>query len=105
MAVTEKSIERVREMETLLTRMQEVQSRLSEAIEDWHDALPDYQRIVKYYTGPRWMRDREDSDNGLFPDDLPQGCLSEDLIYNMMMTQRELAIQTAKVAIKAIEKA
>lgn len=102
-SMNHKRIERVREMEGILNRMVELQEQLTKAVDEWYEALPQYRKIIKYYSGPQWRRDYIDSDKGLFPTELPQGVLTEDLIYNMMITQRELAIHTAKVALEAID--
>ena len=91
-------------MEEILNRMTALQEQVNSAIEAWSDALPDYQRLVEYYGSPEWNQDFDDDENGLFPEDLPRGVLTEDLIYNMMMTQRMTAINTARIALDAIEK-
>lgn len=103
--MTPERIERVKAMEEILNRMTKLQMQVDTAIQQWSDALPDYERLIGYYGSPDWHQDYDDDDRGLFPEDLARSILTEDLIYNMMIAQRELAIYTAKVAIDAIEKA
>lgn len=92
-------------MEQRLDKLTAVQEQLREALEKWQEALPDYERIVEYYTGEEWRADFEDSEKGLIPPEISQGVLTEDLVYNMMIEQRQLAIYTAKAALDILEKA
>ena len=66
----EKRIRRVREMET--------------ALNEWTDLGPSLERLVAYYSPPDGMRDSEDSNEGRFPEDLPQGVLSEDAVFDLL---------------------
>ncbi len=98
-------IENVRKMEDILNKMNELQEKLTKAVDEWHQALPEYRQLVEYYSNPQWQKDYDASNKGLFPEDLPQGVLSEDAIYEVIGTQQDLGIHLVKVGIEAVEKA
>lgn len=98
-------IERVKKMEGILDHLTEVHTHLEGVLLEWRDALPEYNELVSYYMNEEWQKDFDDSNAGLFPKDLPQGVLTEDLIYNTMVEQRDLAMRLARLSLDVMEQA
>ena len=46
--------------------------------------------LESYYLSDEWKQDFSDDEAGLLPPDLKRGVLSEDGIYNLIETYREL---------------
>ena len=74
-----------------ITRMEEHLNNALKAVEDLEKALDEYlkvdagiEELKEYYGSPVWFKDVEDDDQGLLPEDLRRGVLSEDGIYNML---------------------
>lgn len=80
----EEQIKRISLMEKLTGRMEEANTQLWEALRHWEQAREEFQRVHVYYYSKEWQKDMKSSDNGELPDDLPQGVLSEDWIYNVL---------------------
>lgn len=80
----EKRIRRVREMETALNEWADLGNQGEALLEAMTAKLPSLERLVAYYSSPDWMRDSEDSNEGRFPEDLSQGVLSEDAVFDLL---------------------
>lgn len=51
-------------------------------------------KLDAYYSSPQWLADFEADEQGLLPQDLPRGVLSEDGVYNLLMAYRNLLLAT-----------
>lgn len=80
----ERRIQRVREMETALNEWADLGNQGEALLEAMTAKLPSLERLVSYYSSPDWMSDSEDSNEGRFPEDLPQGVLSEDAVFDLL---------------------
>lgn len=80
----EKRIRRVREMETALNEWTDLGNQGEALLEAMTTKLPSLERLVAYYSSPDWRLDYDASNEGLFPEDLPQGVLSEDAVFDLL---------------------
>lgn len=80
----ERRIQRVREMEKTLNEWVRLGDKGETLLEAMTAQLPALERLISYYSSPDWMRDSEDSNEGRFPEDLPQGVLSEDAVFDLL---------------------
>lgn len=77
-------IARVREMEDALNRWVDLGNRGETLLEAMTADVQSLERLIAYYSSPQWQRDYEDSNRGRFPEDLPQGVLSEDAVFDLL---------------------
>ena len=78
------SIERLIQMEAALNAWTELGNRAELLLEQMEAAAPQLEALIRYYSSPQWQRDYEDSNRGLFPEELPQGVLSEDAVFDLL---------------------
>ena len=73
------------------TRLQQAQKLLQENAPDaeLRSFLPQLQKLADYYGSEAWKADLESDEQGLLPDGLLRGVLSEDGIYNVLEDFRE----------------
>lgn len=93
-------IKRVAQMEEATNRMNAANEALQASLEEWRKARTAFQEVHKYYYSQEWRDDVELSNQGKLPSDLPQGVLSEDLIYDVMGSNHFLALELIDAAMK-----
>lgn len=79
--------------ELRIKRISEMEARLNR-IKEWLemntcDIREDIRLLEEYYHSPLWLSDFEADENGLLPDSLPRGVLSEDAVYNVLKEYEE----------------
>jgi hypothetical protein len=88
--------ERIKQMEHNLERASQAVMRLSAALDEYQEAQKAIQELSAYYGGDTWKQDFDDDRQGLLPQDLKRGVLSEDGIWNLLEDCRELNTRLAK---------
>lgn len=83
-------IERIKLMEQHLERASQVVGALSAALDAYEEIQPAIQELSAYYGSEEWRKDFDDDSQGLLPQDLKRGVLSEDGIWNLLENCREL---------------
>ncbi len=96
MAAKEENIQRIREMESILSRAAEKMDALDSAIAEYEAIQPAIRKLEAYYTGREWKEDLALDEAGELPADLRRGVLSEDGIWNALERNRELAEKLRK---------
>ena len=81
---------RILDMEKRLNRAKEAVTRMAEALEQFEAIKEEIHLLSQYLGSKEWKRDFADSEEGRLPNDLPQGVLSEDGIWNVLEDYREL---------------
>lgn len=80
-------IERITKMEEHLNNALRAVEQLEIALDEYLKVEPEIDELSTYYGSPTWFKDVEDDDEGLLPEDLNRGVLSEDGIYSMLYDQ------------------
>ena len=88
-----KQIARIRLMERRLDRATAAVKRLTGALDKWEAVQDDIDALDKYYSSGEWRQDFEDDEAGLLPEDLKRGVLSEDGLWNLLDSCKELRIE------------
>ena len=83
-------IERIKTMEQHLDRASQAVIRLSAALDDYAEAQEAIRELSAYYGSNDWKQDYADDEEGLLPNDLKRGVLSEDAIWNLLEDSRNL---------------
>ena len=93
-------IKRVEEMEKIMDKSADIFRKLNIVLDKLEENLSDY----KYYSSENWFLDVEDFNNGVLPQDLKCGVLSEDGAYNLFGENHELAIKMVEIAAKMLRR-
>ena len=83
-------IERIKTMEQCLTRASQAVMRLSAALDDYAGAQTAIRELEAYYGSDEWKQDFAADEQGLLPNELKRGVLSEDGIWNLLEDSRAL---------------
>ena len=97
-------IKRIKAMERSLDRASQAVMKLSAALDDYAAAQTDIQKLEKYYGSDEWRQDFADDEQGLLPQDLKRGVLSEDGIWNVLTDSRELNQRLHDLSKNSLEK-
>ena len=73
------AVERIRQMEAVFDFLQT-------ADPDAPGYRARLQTLLQYYESPQWLHDYGLDEQGLLPEDLKRGVLSEDGVYNFLST-------------------
>lgn len=80
-------------MEEHLNKASAAVTALSDALDLYAEAMESIEAIDDYLVSDEWQQDFNDSEAGRLPKDLKCGVLSEDGIWNVVDTSRELNCQ------------
>ncbi len=86
----EERIERIRRMEDILRRGEEMAARLDEALTAYEAMRPELQALDAYYGSFDWRADLAADEAGELPAELRRGVLSEDEAYDLLTGLRSL---------------
>ena len=92
-------IKRVEEMEKIMDKSADIFRELNMVLDKLEDNLSDYKKLDEYYSSENWFLD-----NGVLPQDLKCGVLSEDGAYNLFGENHELAIRMVEIAAKMLRR-
>ena len=90
-------IERIKTMEEHLNKASQAVKALSETLDLYTEAVESIETIDDYLVSDEWQQDFNDSEAGKLPKDLKCGVLSEDGIWNVVDTSRELNCQMLEI--------
>ena len=90
-------IERIKSMEAHLNKASQAVKALSDALDLYTESLESIEIIDDYLASDEWEQDFADSEAGNLPKDLKCGVLSEDGIWNVIDTNRELNAQMLEI--------
>lgn len=90
-------LERIKTMEEHLNNASQAVKALSDALDLYTEAMESIETIDDYLVSDEWQQDFNDSEAGRLPKDLKCGVLSEDGIWNVIDTNRELNAQMLEI--------
>lgn len=79
--VLNKTIERIRMMERYFDMLQEIAITNPNALREGGSSAQMLQTLARYYENGQWLRDYELDEQGLLPQNLKRGVLSQDALY------------------------
>lgn len=77
-------IERIERMEKIMDSLKEAVAQVNTARSRLRELGPQAMELDDYYGSPEWFDDLKADEQGLLPQDLKRGVLSEDGIYNVL---------------------
>ena len=77
-------------MEAIYQKANETLNALEANIFDLQHMQDDLQKLSDYYGSKQWRKDFEADEQGLYPEDLRRGVLSEDGVYNLLERNKEI---------------
>lgn len=87
---TNKIVARIKGMERRMRRAEKVLRSMEYALDEWGMMNSDMKVLNKYLGSEEWKADLMADEEGLLPDNLRRGVLSEDGIWNLLVDQRVL---------------
>lgn len=93
-------IERIKTMEQHLDRASQAVMKLSAALDDYAEVLTSIRELEKYYGSDDWKQDFADDEQGLLPQDLKRGVLSEDGIWTVLTYNQDLLARMKAIVSK-----
>lgn len=82
--VSASTVKRVSQMEAALVRLNDAIETVEGALDTYEQMWDDYRALDSYYSGKAWWEDLEADNQGLLPENLPRGVLSEDALYDTL---------------------
>lgn len=96
-------IERIKQMELRMNRVGKAVKKLLAELDKYEVALAQYEGLKEdiaalkaYYGSEEWKRDFADDEQGLLPQNLKRGVLSEDGLWNLLSDISELNDRLSK---------
>lgn len=80
----QEAVARIRRMEQIFGELQEAAVENPSAIREDAALGEMLGCLVQYYEGGRWQKDYELDENGLIPQNLKRGVLSQDAVYDFL---------------------
>lgn len=96
--VSTQTVKRVSQMEAALVRLNHAIETVEGALDTYEQMWDDYRALDSYYSGKAWWEDLEADNQGLLPEDLPRGVLSEDALYDALGDAEALRQRLQEIA-------
>ena len=95
-------IERINLMESYLNEAAITLKNFESALNDYQAAQYKIHELAKYYHSDEWRKDFDDDNNGMLPDGLKRGVLSEDAVYDVLSDNNSLLADSLEVIAKIL---
>ena len=94
--------DRIRYYENILDQAELAAKQLEAALDSYAFILPALRELESYYPGDDWKADFEADEQGLLPEGLKRGVLSEDGAFNVLEEHRDLLSRILEAAAKLV---
>jgi hypothetical protein len=84
------NLNRIRGMEKRMRRAGKILKSMEYALDEWDMMCSDLKILNKYLGSEEWKADLKADEDGLLPESLRRGVLSEDGIWNLLVDHRVL---------------
>ena len=96
-------VARITSMEKILDQHREMVDKMDQTLTAFADSQSNYQILRRYYGSPEYMKDYDDSRQGLIPAEIKCGILSEDAAFDLIGDNFHLAIKMLELATDIIK--
>ena len=90
--------ERIKKMENHLNNSEDGLKKIESALEKFKKVQSEIKELDNYYGSEEWFSDIEEYDNRNVSNTVNAGVLSEDTAYDVLMRNREIAIEMLEIA-------
>jgi len=90
--------ERIKKMENHLNNSEDGLKKIESALEKFKKVQSEIKELDNYYGSEEWFSDIEEYDNRNVSSNVNAGVLSEDAAYDVLMRNREIAIEMLEIA-------
>ena len=90
--------ERIKKMENHLNNSEDGLKKIESALEKFKKVQSEIKELDNYYGSEEWFSDIEEYDNRNVSSNVNTGVLSEDAAYDVLMRNREIAIEMLEIA-------
>ena len=97
-------IERIERMERHLDEASASLREMTAALNRYAAARDGIRALAGYYDSGAWREDYEADEAGKLPQDLKRGVLSQDLIYDVLVGNRENAVRMLELGTQIVKK-
>ena len=98
-----KQLNRIKRMESCLDEAVLTVKELSLALEKYEKLEKKYYKLENYYGSSAWLDDFEADEEGLIPQEIKRGVLSEDAVYNLIVEHKELMRRMQRAVLRSME--
>ena len=95
-------LERIQTMESILDQSTKIIKQLNQLLDQFEDNQADMKKLIDYYESDLFLCDFNDDETGKIPA-IKKGVLSEDAVYNLLYTHRELLLRLLKISANYLE--
>lgn len=100
--LSEQRLANITEMENVLNQATDLMAKMDELQQQWQHLLPQIERLTDYYFNGLWSQDYDAYSNGEIPKNIPCGILSQDAVYDFVLSQQGIAQQWITLAQQVI---
>lgn len=93
----------IADMENIMVRQENLNHKLETVLKEMDIQGANYKKLLEYYYSEQRMKDLEDEEKHLIPEDLKRGVLSEDEVYNLFQDTHDAALHMIETALKILK--
>lgn len=93
----------ITKMENIMVYHENTLNELERTLAALDTHCEDYQALMQYYYSEQRNQDLLDDENGLIPDTLSRGVLSEDELFDLVGSYRDAALHMLELAVKMLK--
>ena len=97
MAIAQENIERIQRMEGYLNDYAKTLEETKKAVDQLREHQESYIQLRDYYSSQAYSNQAD------FPEDLPCGVLSEDVVYGLLDEHFQMGVELLEIATKMIK--
>ena len=97
-----KNTDNIEKMEKILNDTASLMDDADRLMDRLEENLDSYKELSDYYCSDERMKDLEDDEKGLIPDNINRGVLDEDSIWNLGIEYREAAMRMMEIGLRML---
>lgn len=87
---TKSRLKNISDMENRFNKLESSLKQFEDSFLKWKNLIPEFEKLMKYYESEQWKMDYDDVNIWKIKPKWPHWILSEDAIYNLFSSQKQL---------------